>query len=72
MSTRLTPATATTLIPASWTPEQALAVFELLDELRDRVWATHGCHIQELLQQEQTVATRDLHSSEPTRDDPSF
>ena len=25
-------------IPASWTPEQALAVFELLDDLRDKIW----------------------------------
>jgi hypothetical protein len=25
-------------IPAYWTPEQALAVFELLDDLRDAIW----------------------------------
>ena len=25
-------------IPDYWTAEQALAVYELLDELRDRVW----------------------------------
>ena len=24
-------------IPATWTPEQALAVFELLDESRDKI-----------------------------------
>jgi hypothetical protein len=56
MSTRPTPPAAAVLIPAAWTPEQALAVFELLDELRDRVWAIHGCQIQELLQQEQGFA----------------
>jgi hypothetical protein len=28
---------ATVNIPDYWTPEQALAVFELLDELRERV-----------------------------------
>jgi hypothetical protein len=25
-------------IPAIWTPEQALAVFELLDELKEKIW----------------------------------
>lgn len=27
------------LIDAHWTPRQALAVLELLDDLRDRIWA---------------------------------
>ena len=27
------------LIDAEWTPAQALAVVELLDDLRDRIWA---------------------------------
>ena len=25
-------------IPVTWTPEQALAVYELLDGLRERIW----------------------------------
>jgi hypothetical protein len=29
-------------IPATWTPEQALAVFELLDEIRDKIWSRYG------------------------------
>ena len=72
MSTRPTPPAATVLIPAAWTPEQALAVFELLDELRDRLWAVHGCQIQDLLQQEQGFAAGDLQSNEPNGDDRSF
>jgi hypothetical protein len=33
-----TPHWATTIvIPTTWTPEQALAVFELIDDLRDRL-----------------------------------
>lgn len=28
-------------LPTDWTDEQALAVFELLDELRDRIWALY-------------------------------
>jgi len=27
------------LIDPHWSPEQAMAVFDLLDDLRDRVWA---------------------------------
>jgi hypothetical protein len=33
-------------IPRSWTPEQALAVFELIDHIRDKVWAIYGCRSQ--------------------------
>ena len=29
-------------IPNYWSPEQALAVYELLDDLRDRVWDLYG------------------------------
>ena len=29
-------------IPATWTPEQALAVFDLLDEIRDKIWSRYG------------------------------
>ena len=71
MSIRTTPAVSV-LIPASWTPEQALAVLELLNDLRDALWAIHGCHIQDLLQQEQGFAARDLQPSEPNSDEPSF
>jgi hypothetical protein len=72
MSTRPTPSAAAVLIPASWTPEPALAVFELLDHLRDRVWVIHGCHIQDLLQQEQGFAAKDLQPTEPNSNEPSF
>jgi len=33
-------------IPHYWTPEQALAVYEFLDELRERVWDQYGEQIQ--------------------------
>ena len=29
-------------IPVTWTPEQALAVYELLDELRERIWEIYN------------------------------
>ena len=39
-------------IPDSWSPEQALAVYELLDALREQVWERHGKHITEQMRRE--------------------
>jgi hypothetical protein len=72
MSPRPNPSAAVVLISDWWTPEQALAVFELLSDLRDALWAIHGDRIQDLLQQEQGFAAADLPSGEPSNDDPSF
>lgn len=38
-------------LPAYWTPEQALAVFDLLDDLRDKIWAHYGHQLQQLIPQ---------------------
>ena len=46
-------------IPATWTPEQALAVFELLDEIRDKIWSRYGVRLQDLLQEQQTSSAVD-------------
>lgn len=40
-------------IPDTWTPEQALAVFELVDELRETIFASYRYPIQDLLQEQQ-------------------
>ena len=32
-------------IPANWTPEQARAVVEVLDELRNLIWAHYGLQV---------------------------
>ena len=72
MTTRPTPSAAVVLISDWWTPEQALAVFELLNELRDALWAIHGDRIQDLLQQEQGSIISDLQHSEPNPDNQSF
>ena len=34
-------------IPAYWTPEQALAVVELLEDLRDLIWSHYGVQLHE-------------------------
>lgn len=54
----------TLLIDPAWTPEQAKAVIELLDDLRDRIWAHYE---QVLLEQyrEERVTQTELPFSDP-------
>jgi hypothetical protein len=40
------------LISADWTPEQVQAVFEVLDDLRERIWAHYALPLQELYRQQ--------------------
>jgi hypothetical protein len=40
-------------IPVTWTPEQALAVFELIDELRAKIRTRYGGQMQELMAEQQ-------------------
>ena len=44
-------------IPVTWTAEQALAVYEMLDELRQKVWTRYSCQLQELLAEQQHTLT---------------
>jgi len=46
-------------IPVTWTAEQALAVWEMLDELREKIWARYSCLLQDLLADEQRCARID-------------
>ncbi|WP_434782355.1 hypothetical protein [Ferrovum myxofaciens] len=51
------------LIDAHWTPEQALAVVELLDDLRNRIWNHYQSSLFELLRQNiQTECRRHRHA----------
>ena len=34
-------------MPVHWTPEQALAVFECLQTLREALWASYGPQVQQ-------------------------
>jgi hypothetical protein len=38
--------------PGYWTPEQALAVIDLLDDLRERIWAHYNIRLFDLIQAE--------------------
>jgi hypothetical protein len=46
-------------IPACWTPEQALAVFELLDDLREKIGAHYGVQLFEISRQQHLGASTD-------------
>ena len=43
------------LIDPNWSPDQALAVIELLDDLRDRIWAHYEIVLQQRLHDERTT-----------------
>ena len=43
-------------MPTDWSPEQAVAVFETLDELRERLWAHYGQQIQQVLREQRCTA----------------
>jgi hypothetical protein len=40
------------IIPNNWSPEQALAVVELLDDLRALIWAHYQIPLHELLREQ--------------------
>ena len=45
----------TPIIPDDWSPEQAFAVYQFLDELRDRLWDHYQESIIEQLKAEQII-----------------
>ena len=67
-----TPLPVSVAIPAGWTPEQAMAVLELLNDLRDALWAMHGDRIQHHLQQQQGPADTSAPGNAPNSHNPVF
>jgi hypothetical protein len=63
------PLTIPFAIPAYWTPEQAQAVIELLDDLRERVWAHYQLQLIDLYREQQGFDDIDPPA---TDDDQSF
>lgn len=39
-------------IPIHWTPDQALAIFELLDDLKEKIWVRYNCQIQRMMREQ--------------------
>ncbi len=56
-------------IPATWTPEQALAVFELLDEIKEKIWALYSGRLQDLFQEQQQSSAVDHRNDMTTSPD---
>lgn len=48
-------------LPTHWSPQQAVAVFEVLDELREHVWARYGLQIQQVLRDERSTTVPAAH-----------
>jgi hypothetical protein len=42
------------LIDANWSPEQALAVFELLSDLRARIWMHYSIELHDLIREQRS------------------
>ena len=42
-------------VDANWTPEQPMAVWELLDDLRDRVGTHYGLALQKLMRDQRVT-----------------
>jgi len=56
--------------PGLWTPEQALAVVELLDDLRTLIWAHYDIRLFELFGAERAGQQIDINlSTDPDRAD---
>lgn len=56
-------------IPAYWTPEQALAVFELLDDLRERIWDHYNMQLLDEARQQYATCSV-TNGSDDSSDDP--
>jgi hypothetical protein len=54
-----------------WTPEEALAVFELIDDIRDKILALHGERLREALKGQRGHAGSD-ESGDDADDDRPF
>jgi hypothetical protein len=52
-------------IPATWTAEEALAVFELLEEITQRIRGRYGTRMQDLLREQNQTPTPNTSEGEP-------
>ena len=64
VSTRL-PLTISRKIPAYWTPEQAFAVIELLDDLRELIWAHYSVQLLDQYREQDHPAASDHADDDP-------
>ena len=55
-------------IPDHWTPETALAVFELINDLRDQIWSRYAIDIQDALRRQLLPADTNANAPTPPQD----
>lgn len=57
------------IIQENWSPEQALAVVELLDDLREVIWAHYQIPLQSLLREQRcsqlTSESKNINETDP-------
>lgn len=53
------------LIDPSWSPDQAMAVIGLLDDLRDRIWTHYEIALQKKLRDERVTSNNVVISDPP-------
>lgn len=58
------------IIQDDWSPEQALAVVELLDDLREVIWGRYQLQLYELLREQRGTHTPSESSSTEETDPP--
>ena len=70
MTTRRRPGLKPVLleIPDHWTPETALAVFDLINDLRDQIWSRYATDIQGELRRQLSQADTDANDAAPEQD----
>ena len=54
------------VIPAYWSPEEALAVFELIDDIREKIWDHYGTRLQELIAEQHRPPLRHQANTDQT------
>jgi hypothetical protein len=64
------PLTVSLQIPTYWTPEQAFAVFELIDDLQDAIWHCYKIHLVDEFRDQLKPDLVNCSGKEP--DDPDF
>jgi hypothetical protein len=55
-------------IPDHWTPETALAVFELINDLRDQIWSRYAIDIQDELRRQLLTGDPDANGAAAPQD----
>ena len=59
------PLTISLQIPTYWTPEQAFAVFELVDDLRDAIWRCYAVQLQDQYRDQLQPSAADHPKADP-------